>query len=153
MQQRPIHAPTPHERTRWFPGAAPGPCPVRPGSPSRSGLLKRLQVRFRLLPCGFPGRVLGSLNRMFSLWGWFCSWKVYPQTRRAYYLFSYYLFFNYMSVMVFHPRNWRGVMVFHPNLLVRSDGVSPWKTPPNHGLLWINTASDAPRAIAGLPAG
>ena len=36
----------------------------------------------------------GSLSRMFSLWGWFCSEKVYPQTRRAYYLFSYYLFFT-----------------------------------------------------------
>ena len=26
---------------------------------------------------------------MFSHWGWFCSEKVYPQTSRAYYLFSY----------------------------------------------------------------
>ena len=33
------------------------------------------------------------LNRMFSLWDWFCSEKVYPQTRRAYYLFSYYYLF------------------------------------------------------------
>ena len=33
------------------------------------------------------------LNRMFSLWGWFCSEKVYPQIRRVYYLFFYYYMF------------------------------------------------------------
>ena len=42
---------------------------------------------------------------MFSFLGWFCSWKVYPQTSRAYYLFSYYLFFNYMSGGVFQRKN------------------------------------------------
>ena len=68
---------------------------------------------FRLPPCSFPGRVLGSLNRMFSLWGWFCSEKVYPQTRRAYYLFSYYyLFFNYLSGDLFMRRIWAGSDLF-----------------------------------------
>ena len=37
------------------------PVPIRAPKPCRWG--------FRLLPCGFPGRVLGSLNRMFSLFG------------------------------------------------------------------------------------
>ena len=42
--------------------------------------------------------------------------KVYPQTRRAYYLSSYYyLFFNYMSVFPFHPRKHAKVFPFHLN--------------------------------------
>ena len=75
-------------------------------SPSRSGLLNLTgEVPFPSLR--FSGSVPGSLNRMFSFSGWFCTWKVYPQTRRAYYLFSYYLFFNYMYVRVFQRKNGR----------------------------------------------
>ena len=56
-----------------FLGRPQRPGPVRTASPSRSGLLKPCRWGFCLLPCGFPGRVPGSLNRMFFLWGWFCS--------------------------------------------------------------------------------
>ena len=73
------------------------PVPIRAPKPCRWGSVSFLAV--------FPGRVPGSLNRMFSFWGWFCSWKVYPQTRRAYYLFSYYLLFNYMYGGVFQRKN------------------------------------------------
>ena len=74
-----------------------------------------------------------------SLVGFWGFWLVdYPQTRRAYYLFSYYLFFNYMSVFPFHPRKRAEVFPFHPNSSVWSIPVSPWKTPPNHRGLWMN---------------
>ena len=43
---------------------------------------------------------------------WFLFRLIYPQASRAYYLFSYYLFFNYMSVKVFQRRIWAGVKVF-----------------------------------------
>ena len=89
------------ERSRWLSWSGPrtGPCstclpvPIRaPKLLSPAGGVPSPSLRFSGLDVQ-PG----SLNRMFSLWGWFCSWKVYPQTRRAYYLFPYYLFFNYMS--------------------------------------------------------
>ena len=58
-------------------GPRTGPCstclpvPIRVPKPCRRGSVSFLAV-FRV---GQPG----SLNRMFSFSGWFCSWKVYPQ--------------------------------------------------------------------------
>ena len=106
---------------------------------------------FWLSPCGLPGRQPGSLNRMFSLWGWFCFEKVYPQTRRAYYLFSYYLFFNYMSVRVFQRKNGPEVRVFQRKIWFISEGVSARKTTQDHRYLWINPPQEAPGvAFSGL---
>ena len=52
--------------------------------------------------------------------------------------------FNYMYVRVFHPWNRAVVRVFHPNFTVWSPGVSSWKTPPDHRLLWTKTALRSP---------
>ena len=106
---------------------------------------------FRLLPCGFPGRVPGSLNRMFSFSGWFCTWKVYPQTRRAYYLFFYYLFFNYMYVRVFQRKNRPEVRAFQRKIWAIGEGVSAMKITQDHRCLWINPPQEAPGvAFIGL---
>ena len=39
-------------------------------------------------------------------------WLICPQTSRAYYLLSYYLFFNYLSILVFRRKKMASVLVF-----------------------------------------
>ena len=57
------------------------------------------------LPVAFPASLFG-----------------FPLIISPYYLYvCNYLFFNYMSVRVFHPRNWPAVRVFHQNHPVRSE--------------------------------
>ena len=96
-------------------GPRTGPCstclpvPIRTPEPYRRGSVSLLAV--------FPawtGSLALSTGCFFFGVG-FVLKKVYPQTRRAYYLFSYYyLFFNYMSGDLFHPRKFRPeVFLFH----------------------------------------
>ena len=68
----------------------------------------------------------------------------YPQASRSYYLFCNYLFCNYLSVFLFHRRVLAKIFPFHRREQAGSLPVSPWKTGPDHRLLWINFAERSP---------
>ena len=87
-----------------------------------------------------PTVAVASHEGPFLLVWLFCCGSIFQQAGRSYYLFLNYMLFNYMYVRVFHPWNQAVIRVFHPNFTVWSPGVSSWKTPPDHRLLWIKPA-------------
>ena len=78
------------------------PVPIRAPKPCRWGSVSFLAV--------FRVACLALSTGCFLFLDWFCSEKVYPQTRRAYYLFSYYLLFTICMSWCFSegfwPKSW-----------------------------------------------
>ena len=129
-----VHMSPPHPADQR---AAPGPGPVRPASPSRSGLLSPAGgVLSPSLQFSGSGAWLSQQDVFFS--GLVLFLEGLSTDPPCILLVLLLLVLYYMYVVVFQRSIWAKIVVFQRSIWARCRGVSAWKTVPGHKVLWIN---------------